>query len=1291
MDPKHEIVQELHPMVTPDSLRQLMKLKKSFFDAHVSSNMGHTDVDGLQYASMIQNDGIELLTEARKVRLDHPPLEKLYNFYQIYPNISNDLQFFCELQYSELIEHPSQQNMIEAILKKNVLIKGHIYHLCFDQATQISIWRSRQYGTEMMYPVKFYHTTSAPILKEYDEQNQLIRSYILSFITQTDKSSHYYYRKRTTFEDTPFFTDNTPLDDVIIDPISLYEELPLFYICTDDFSSMPKEEDVLSVNHYQNNESDRIFDIGANGHGQFYFLKHPYVNESNYVSYQDQNWFIKVFTKQNLFQNNEKDIMCPINRIVVYHASSYNNEPDPQSYQEMIVNTEYAKITIADLSKWHLRKPQPEDALYDNIYFNNPKYYWTEFNHDKNPILFDHMNPIFKIVYNAMYIHSFEASCEDAVSGIFIDNGSDVSNTSARKKNGVIHHLGEFNGLPNYYHYTLQDTILHPRVGIYAIHDAFNTKNQKIMDKNTVAILIDAAIPRTSSNEDASALDTVIVYKMNHAFDENPTYYFTDEEDKNWSSLNALSEITYHDDNTFSNCNIPGYEEEKKFIYHGNRTFSLSLLDKGAENEIARVFVISNDGIEYENNALLSEERRKPLRTAARICDIPTSFTQLIHIENHAPTVVIDENYQRSECNYSMLIPERLWNQLESRWIKFPPIKKPYQWFHYPNNMGGDLNLLISPYEMLHYYSKWINLNHRLLLSSTSSYSFELVSGGSNYVQNDAFYFLIGGLEISGTIVNVDQNGSVTSIQINTQDGIISPGNLSGSHTIFSCYQKDVTHIGMGLQVSLVIPDEIWESQFIRKRNETSFAVDYTYPFSMFTFRIDQYGYTWAWEYNIQQQKWVEASQMTGMLDPRNSYDNDTLRSIYSKLKRDVNSIFMDRLFKMQSTIFGKKSTIHYQTSLKMIDYHYQPDLDYLSYILEIDGINEQDTIYYIQPTDGEYANVTAIEKEESVTAMPLPRFHTMNLSHYKNKACRLHYEEKENMQPNIYVYNPMKSIHKEYDEFQLDKMRITKTIPITIQLLDESLMDERGCLKQHIYEYNEYQMSDGLVQLYDKLQLMTRNELLQHIRMTISQSAEPLLFDDTMTNRIEGYLQSIEQIFYEDAAFTMPMIADTSHVYIDLATDLAYRWDYDAHTFYQIRQYCYSKERLIQYILLNTYPSESESKNPKIKLLQRKGEQIENEGQPVGKHPTGDFSIASAKEYHLSYYINQNETKYTSSLLYFFEFKPKESDRIRELSDFRIYDASGIDISDNCILKFKGDCYLFINYNWKKIKWKGE
>ena len=79
--------------------------------------------------------------------------------------------------------------------------------------------------------------------------------------------------------------------------------------------------------------------------------------------------------------------------------------------------------------------------------------------------------------------------------GMHVDYTTNKSLNGVEKKYGIAYRLAEFDGLPMFYR-TTRVTDPRARLEIYAIRDDANDRNQKPMDKQTAAIILDSGIPQ---------------------------------------------------------------------------------------------------------------------------------------------------------------------------------------------------------------------------------------------------------------------------------------------------------------------------------------------------------------------------------------------------------------------------------------------------------------------------------------------------------------------------------------------------------------------------------------------------------------------------------------------------------------------------------------------------------------------------------------------------------------------------------------------------------------------------
>ena len=184
-----------------------------------------------------------------------------------------------------------------------------------------------------------------------------------------------------------------------------------------------------------------------------------------------------------------------------------------------------------------------------------------------------------------------------------------------------------------------------------------------------------------------------------------------------------------------------------------------------ADDEKGRVYILSNDPAEYENNT--TSEHPKPARTAARICDIPASVMNLVNISGVAPTPIVDPKYVRSEASYSESDQDKIANVLNSKWVR--PTHKDVNGQSIYNNYLNENNIFVFQTMTglkavdltLNGFRRKGNLNPMVDTSKVSIHSIK--SGGSGYRQEDAGKIIIGGFAFTYVVVSVDENGAVTS------------------------------------------------------------------------------------------------------------------------------------------------------------------------------------------------------------------------------------------------------------------------------------------------------------------------------------------------------------------------------------------------------------------------------------------------------------------------------------------------------------------------------------------------
>lgn len=265
--------------------------------------------------------------------------------------------------------------------------------------------------------------------------------------------------------------------------------------------------------------------------------------------------------------------------------------------------------------------------------------------------------------------------------------------------------------------------------------------------------------------------------------------------------------------------NTPNYNEDDPTT----RQTSAIILDPGkpktsadvefTNDERGRAYLLSNDPIEYENNA--TTENPKPARTIARICDIPSSLAHISDISGLAPTTVVDKRYVHTDACYTEEDRNRLYNTLSSRWVcptmldgdGHPIIDKEDEDNNYIFNKEENLNT-VDLYNITNDLCEYINLNPYV---EPDKIALDIIAdAGSGYTVGDEGVVIIGGTSITYQVTTVDDNGGVTGLLIAPPTNVpISLSNFdlipqsSGNTSIYGT--SPVSGTGTGLKFSMII------------------------------------------------------------------------------------------------------------------------------------------------------------------------------------------------------------------------------------------------------------------------------------------------------------------------------------------------------------------------------------------------------------------------------------------------------------------------------------------------------
>mgnify|MGYP007056155210 CR=1 FL=1 len=270
---------------------------------------------------------------------------------------------------------------------------------------------------------------------------------------------------------------------------------------------------------------------------------------------------------------------------------------------------------------------------------------------------------------------------------------------------------------------------------------------------------------------------------------------------------------------TCYNAAYDGSGTHDKKIHDIGLDFELHVLDEITDT--GRVYVLSNDSIEYINNGKEDTLNKKPDRTAARICDIPTSIAQLTGISGLAPVSVVDPKYVRSEASYTEEDKYRLYNTLGPRWVRPNNVnyklgKERVSDNDYVFSSKEDLdNVDIDGTPLFHSYTQ---LNP--MVDPTTVQKGVVVESGSDYKRDDYGYIYVGGFAFQYMITKVGSSGEVLDFEISamkvgdTENKTYNPINLSnfdfeqGEFYYTSTYgTSPATGKGRGFKCTLYIPN----------------------------------------------------------------------------------------------------------------------------------------------------------------------------------------------------------------------------------------------------------------------------------------------------------------------------------------------------------------------------------------------------------------------------------------------------------------------------------------------------
>lgn len=259
-----------------------------------------------------------------------------------------------------------------------------------------------------------------------------------------------------------------------------------------------------------------------------------------------------------------------------------------------------------------------------------------------------------------------------------------------------------------------------------------------------------------------------------------------------WLNLTPKKGVPQHM-SIYTIHNTPNYSEDNP----DSRQVAALLFDPGkmienesselANDERGRIYVLSNDKVEYVNNAVA--EYPKPARTIARVCDIPTSIAQLSGISGIAPVSVVDKKYVRSEASYKTTDKDRLYNTIHERWVR--PIHEDENGIRIIDGRYGESNeyvfknafIGLEAVDLYNHNDFRMLENVNPMVDPTKVELSTITDKGVGYKVNDLGVVYVGGFAFNYLVTEVDSDGGVMKLTVIPTDE--TPINLSNFDMAF--------------------------------------------------------------------------------------------------------------------------------------------------------------------------------------------------------------------------------------------------------------------------------------------------------------------------------------------------------------------------------------------------------------------------------------------------------------------------------------------------------------------------
>jgi hypothetical protein len=1254
------------PHGSPDSLRAMLQSFKQFYEMHTKLDYGYSDVDGLQYVGSIHNFGPELLLESRKLRMTKPAVDI------IRPN--EYMSYYFDISHSDYINTYDQQNMLMLCVKPNTMYAPHTYQLYFrdtDVVGEVIVLRADGYSEENVRASKFLRVINPKLVIDGDFIN---KSHILyTGENQYNIGPHsYWYIPLDRLHDGFYHWET--VDDVerfVSIDMRGYDGLPFLFLCETEMRLLPE------VNWTGNVDGNNhpILTNGTNGHDQnlMYPLVYgydnlPFINGESVPfdpthDYETNGyWYFRIegdFSYRPGRPVLERDAEAKIFKVQIVHCQTPSFTEQPDFVQDITYDDDHLKVTLAPYwkGKGIYRVPSKTDWDFNPTRYGNIAVACIPLHLFKDNVeTLEHHEIVYKALlqlkFDEGYFNPYESQANQMRVGMHVDYTANKSLNGVEKKYGIAYRLAEFDGLPMFYR-TTRVTDPRARLEIYAIRDDANDRNQKPMDKQTAAIILDSGIPQNYSNQVTPDMASSIVFDWSSA---SIMHRYITDFNVATGTENEISDTVFINGNHFADRYAEDCYNYPRFVYHGNRHFSLSLVRMNPDTEYGRGYLLSNDPVAYINNAL-ETVHQKAERTVARICDIPTSYEQLQHVTYISPTIVVDPYYIRQYAPYTPELRYTIWNDRRSKWYHYRArYMSPYDYSEkYFPSLSYCLETPIRTDDMMDEVGniptdmvEWVNIN------DPDQCTWTISTPGSGYKSEDIVGFHVGGVYLIGsgiTVTSAAERG-IASLVLSSDPSVpgqydigeelyISIACLDGNPCTYDLETR--TGSGHGAKITIQVNADIYASNHIPKDGGTilrNIIPDgmYTYYKNETTDGISVMAYdktTNQWDVNT-------SAQISGDVDIGNPiYDPRETRKYRTVLNTFLYNILTNK--KYEQTFILSKTNGGKTFAFGQDQIQFNPDIGFtierllagfdFKYYVSNFGFNVWNSLFGIVPShnhnyayivrwnyDMESSSVqkNVISDTQAQGNLLFPKRSDLNVCNYDDSYSALKFNvESDQVIP--YMYDIM---HMTYDSYYWNRSFLEFvgssriTIPSMIEIRsdiypsDADPLYSGGIANYNIYRFNNTQNISMTERYRTYMMTMTDEDILESIRTKLGDDALAVEYYNYPELEYLSGTTYLEGGIVKDASTNVTYLATETFVSTTLENDIEYG-------FLKYVGPSYKKESMINYYIQNLFTGEHMYNTTDVSVFKAKGVNILADYIPLNSKPY-DWEENCSKYYQL-------------------------------------------------------------------------